>query len=252
MLTLILFNLLLTAIVVGALYITKKYAHTENAKRIAFLIAPVITLVCHYISFLRTVFMGGDAFSFLAKNPNLFMPAYPCNLVMWVAVLFAFLKDKRSRIAEFLGDYIFWFGLISALVGMFANEDFIRTQSIADFAILKSIIAHATLFFNILLLPIFGYVKIDVKKNFKNIVISVLVMGVTGAYCTLIFYALVSYEQAYFINSMFMMHSPFAGLNFLTYPMVALIAIPVYFVIFVLCDLCAHKKGERFYNRKKK
>ena len=233
------------------LSIIKKRVKTELTKNILLLVAPIITLLVHYSQFMYDVMTGGDIMAHLSANPNLYMPLYPCNIVMWLTLIFALLKNKNSMFGEFCVDFILWFGVAAAVIGMFANEDFIRTQSIADYAILKSIIAHATLFFNILLLPILGYVKIDVKKNFKNIVISVLVMGVTGAYCTLIFYALVSYEQAYFINSMFMMHSPFAGLDFLTYPVVALIAVPVYFVLFVICDLCAHKKGERFYNKTK-
>ena len=234
------------------LCIIKKRVKTERTKNILLIIAPIITLLVHYSQFIYDVMTGGDIMAHLSANPNLYMPLYPCNIVMWLTLVFALLKNKNSKFGEFCVDFIFWFGVAAAVVGMFANEDFIRTQSIADYAILKSIIAHATLLFNVLLLPIFGYVKIDVKRNFKNIIISLFVMGAIGAYCTLIFHTLVSEAQAYFINSMFIVHSPFAGLDFLTYPVVALVAIPVYFVIFVLCDLCAHKKGERFYNRKKK
>ena len=232
--------------------IIKKRVKTERTKNILLLVASIITLLVHYSQFVYDVMTGDDIVAHLGANPNLYMPLYPCNIVMWLTLIFALLKNKSSKFGEFCVDFIFWFGVVAAVIGMFANEDFIRTQSIADFAILKSIIAHATLFFNVLLLPIFGYVKIDVKKNFKNIVISVIAMGITGAYCTLIFYALVSYEQAYFINSMFMMHSPFAGLDFLTYPVVALIALPLYFGLLVVCDLCAHKKDERFYKKLKK
>ena len=33
------------------------------------------------------------------------------------------------------------------------------------------------------------------------------------------------------------------------YPVISLIAVPIYFVVFVIFDLCVHKKGERFYNK---
>ena len=134
---------------------------------------------------------------------------------------------------------------------MFANVDFIMNPTLADYENFKSITAHATLLFNILLLPIFGYVKIDVKRNLINIVLSILAMWVIGGYCNLVFHALVSEAAAYDVNSMFLMHSPFEGLDFLTYPVIALIAIPIYFAVFVICDLCAHKKGERFFDRAK-
>jgi hypothetical protein len=168
---------------------------------------------------------------------------------MWSAVIFAFLKNKKSKFGIFLADYIFWFGLISTLVGMFANVDFINNPTLADYENVKSISAHATLLFNVILLPLFGYIKIDVKRNIISIVISIFVMALIGGYCNLIFYALASKEMAYDVNSMFLIHSPFDGVDFLTYPVIALIAVPIYFALFVICDLCAHKKGERFYNK---
>ena len=51
---------------------------------------------------------------------------------------------------------------------MFANVDFIKNPTLLDFEITKSIVAHATLLFNVLLLPLFGYIKIDFKRNMKN------------------------------------------------------------------------------------
>ena len=162
---------------------------------------------------------------------------------MWSALIFSLLKDKKSKIASFFVDYLFWFGVISTLVGMFANVDFIMNPTLADYENIKSITAHATLLFNILLLPIFGYVKIDVKRNIINIIISIFVMAAIGGYCNLVFHALVSEAEAYDVNSMFLIHSPFEGIGFLTYPVIALIALPIYFLVFVIADLCARKKG---------
>ena len=83
-------------------------------------------------------------------------------------------------------------------------------------------------------------------------IISIFVMAAIGCYCNLIFHALSSAEAAYDVNSMFLIHSPFEGLDFLTYPVIAGIAVPIYFIVFAICDLVAHKKGERFYNKFKK
>ena len=54
---------------------------------------------------------------------------------------------------------------------------------------------------------------------------------------------------AYDVNSMFLIHSPFEGLDFLTYPVIALIAVPIYFTVFVICDLVAHKKESAFITK---
>ena len=82
-----------------------------------------------------------------------------------------------------------------------------------------------------------------------NIVISVLEMAIIGGYCNLVFLALASPEIAYDVNSMFLIHSPFEGADFLIYPVIVLIAIPLYFLLFLLCDRFVHKKGARFCDK---
>ena len=241
----------LIALIALGLWLIKRCVKRERTQSIILIVAAAFTVVFHYSSFIFKLLSGGNAIEYLGATPNLILPIYPCNIVMWSALIFALLKNKRSRLGSFFVDYLFWFGVISTLVGMFANVDFIMNPTLADYENFKSITAHATLLFNILLLPIFGYVKIDVKRNLINIVLSILAMWVIGGYCNLVFHALVSEAAAYDVNSMFLMHSPFEGLDFLTYPVIALIAIPIYFAVFVICDLCAHKKGERFFDRAK-
>ena len=246
---LIIFNLILIAIIALGLWLVKKSVKTERTKNIILISAAIFTIVFHYSSFIFKLLSGGNAMEYLGETPNLILPIYPCNVVMWSALIFAFLKNKKSRVGSFFVDYLFWFGVISTLVGMFANVDFIMNPTLVDYENFKSITAHATLLFNILLLPIFGYIKMDVKRNIINIIISVFVMAIIGGYCNLVFRALVSEAAAYDVNSMFLIHSPFEGIDFLTYPVISLIAVPIYFVVFVICDLCVHKKGERFYNK---
>lgn len=249
---LITFNLILIAIIALGLWLIKKHVKKECTQNIILIAAAIFTIVLHYsMLFLRMV-TGGDVMAHLRYEPNLLLPIYPCNVVMWSAVIFAFLKNKKSRLGSFFSDYIFWFGIVSTLVGMFANVDFIRNPTLADYENIKSIAAHGTLLFNVLLLPVFGYIKIDVKRNMKNMITSILVMGAIGGYCNLVFSALASPERAYEVNSMFLIHSPFEGVDFLTYPVIALIAVPIYFAVFVICDLCAYKKGNRFYSKAKK
>ena len=245
---LIIFNFILIALIALGLWMIKKHVKQERVRNFILLAAAIFTILFHYSTFLFKLLSGGGAMEYLSETPNLILPIYPCNVVMWSALIFAFLKNKKSKVGEFFADYLFWFGIISTLVGMFANVDFIMNPTLADYENFKSIAAHATLLFNVLLLPLFGYIRIDVKRNIKNIIISIFVMAAIGAYCNLVFYALASEAAAYDVNSMFLIHSPFGGLEFLTYPVISLIAIPIYFAVFVICDLCAHRKGERFYN----
>ena len=249
--SLMLFNFILIVFIVIGLLLVKKYVKKERHQNILLFIAALSTILFHYSTFIYKLLSGDNAIAHLSETPNLLLPIYPCNIVMWSALIFALLKNKKSRVGEFFADYLFWFGIISTLIGMFANVDFINNPTLSDYDNVKSIGAHATLLFNVLLLPLFGHTKIDVKRNITNIIISIFVMAAIGAYCNVVFTALVSEAKAYDINSMFLIHSPFEGIEFLTYPVISLISVPIYLGVFVICDLCAHKKGNRFYNKKK-
>ena len=248
MITLLIFNFITIAVVTLLLWCARRYIKTEKQQYLLFIVASVATVLMHYSIFFYNC-LKGTALEYLSAEPDLLLPIYPCNLLMWIAVIFGLCKNKKTRFAEFICDYIFWFGIIAALVGMFANVDFINNPTLTDFNSTKSILAHGTLLFNILLLPLFGYVKVDFFRNMRHIIYSILLMLATGLYCTLVFSALVSTEAAYDENSMFLLHSPFEGLEFLTYPVIALIAIPIYFALFTVCELLVYEKGNRYYDR---
>ena len=239
---LVIFNFILIAIIILGLWLVKRYVRSERGQNILLCCAAIFTILFHYSLMLFKLFDGCDVIAYLNETPNLLLPIYPCNVVMWSALLFACLKNKRSRPGIFLADYLFWFGIVSTLIGMFANVDFILNPTLADYANVKSIGAHATLLFNVLLLPLFGYVTTDVKRNMTDIILSIAIMGAIGGYCNLIFRVLVSKDAAYEVNSMFWIHSPFEDVAFLTYPVIALVAIPIYFFVFFACDAFARKR----------
>lgn len=249
MLKLLLFNFALIAVTVIGLLICKRFAKTARSQNIILFLASVLTIVCHYSSYIYLCMTGGASMEYLRENTNLLLPIYPCNVVMWGCFIYGIMRNKKSNAAVFLADYLFWFGVFSALVGMFANVDFINNPTFRDYEVTKSILAHATLLFNILLIRIFGHVKVDLIKNMVHITASVIMMYAIGLYCNKVFEVLVSVEEAQSVNSMFLLHSPFAGLSFLVYPVIAVCALVLYFAVFSICELFAYPKGKRWVSR---
>ncbi len=242
------FNFILIGIVVALLILIKKTCKTDTSRRIALIILPAATILCHYSSLPYHYFTDNTAMDYLISNPNLVLPIYPCNVVMWLALVLGLLK-KETAFRSFLIDYVFWFGLLSAIVGMFANVDYFRNPTFLDYDITKGTVSHAVMLLNILALPVLGCVKIKFEKNLLNISASVIMMYGIGLYCNLLFTVLSSSETAYNVNSMFILHSPFPQLSFLKYPIIASLAVVLYSVLFHICELIAYKKGDRWYNR---
>ncbi len=248
---LLIFNSICLAVIFAGVFLLKKYLRSEKGRNIVLLLSALVTIVFHYSSFLYLSFTGGASADYLKETPNLILPIYPCNVVMWGCLIYGLLKNKRSKTGVFLADYLFWFGIFSTLVGMFANVDFINNPTFADYEVTKSIVAHATLLFNILLIAAFGHIKINLPKNMLHILISVILMWGIGLYCNKLFEVLVSAEEAYSVNSMFLLHSPFDGVPFLTYPTIAGCALVLYFLLFSVCELFAYPKGNRWFRRRK-
>lgn len=247
--TLIVFNVILMLIIAVFLIAAKKWLRSERAKRTLLLIAPIITILVHYSSFIYHSIFTGAGVEYLSENPNLILPIYPCNVVMWCALFYGIIPKKDGRIGFLLSDYVFWFGIASTLVGMFANVDFIMNPTLADYEVTKSILAHATLLFNVMLIPVFGLLRPEFFRNMLNMVISVISMYVIGLYCNLVISALSSPEVAYDKNSMFIIHSPFEGVPFLRYPVIAVAGLFIYLIIFTVCDAIKNPRGSRWYNR---
>lgn len=246
---LFLFNIITIAIIAALLILVKRKVRSERAKRWTLLIAPIVTIVFHYSKFLYLAITGGGAYQYLCENLNLILPIYPCNVVMWSCLIYGLLSNKEGKAGRFLSDYIFWFGIVSTGVGMFANVDFIVNPTLRDFEVTKSILAHAALLFNVLLIPVFGQLRVDLWKNMRSMLMSVVGMYAIGLYCNLLLQVLVSAEKAWDINSMFIIHAPF-GPSFLRYPVIAVLALVIYFAVFTICDLIKNPKGHRWFNRK--
>jgi hypothetical protein len=97
--------------------------------------------------------------------------------------------------------------------------------------------------------PVLNLLRPSFFRNMRNMLISVLVMYAVGIYCNVAFEALVSPEAAYDVNSMFIIHSPFEGVSFLRYPIIAVVGLLIYLVIFTVCDAINMPRGQRWFNR---
>ncbi len=235
------FNFILIAIDVAIVVFLRKKATGKKAKFICLLCSSVLTIAIHYSSLIYHIILDGTAMTYLSCNPNLLLPIYPCNVIIWCNLLFALIK-KKTRVSEFLADFIFLFGIVAALVGLFANVDFIRNPTLLDYDVTKGILAHSFMLLNILLVPGLGYYKLNFKANTLHIIEAIVLMLFIGLYCNLLFSAIVSPETAYNVNSMFLIHSPFEAMPWLKFPVISVVAIIGYSLILGIISLIVSRK----------
>ena len=246
--TLIAFNLFLILIVVGLLIAVKKWARSPRAQYAVFFAAGIVTVLVHYSSFFYYLTTGA-ALEYVRENLCLILPLYPCNILMWCALGYGFLGKKDSRLGLFLSDFLFWFGIFATLAGMFANFDFLANPTLTDYEVVKSILSHATLLFNVLLIPVLGYLRPRFGRNVLNLTLAIASMCLIGLYCNLTLEVLVSYEKALDMNSMFLLQTPFAPMPFLRGQIIAPVAALLYFILFAVLDIIRLPRGERWFDK---
>lgn len=250
MLKLFIFNIIVICFIILILIILKKKIKTEKGFSILIIILPTLTILCHYSSILVHFIKDHSGLQHIVNNPSLILPIYPCNVCMWCLLILGLAYRKNNRFVRFLIDYCFYVGVVCAVVGMFANIDFIRDPSFANFDVLKATLSHCFLLLNILALPTFKKVKIDLPVNIINIVISIIMLFVLGCYCNLVVSVFGGTDYANTVNSMFILHTPFENIKFLTFGPISIATIILYFGVFSLLELIKYPKENRWYKRK--
>jgi hypothetical protein len=229
--------------------VSKFFIKTDKHIRILFLVLPIVTIFCQYSLFLSSLFIGTTG-AYIEKNPNMVMPIFPCNVVMWCMLVIGICWNKKeSRFIQILIDFCFYFGFFSTLVGMFANADLFNEPTLKNYDGVKSLISHGALFLNVLCLGFYKIVKVDLLPNYIHLVIAVVAVGLIGVCNNLLAYAIGGYDFAYEINSMYLIRPSYEGIWWLKYQYIVPVALVLYFGLFNLLDLIFYKKGNRWTKR---
>lgn len=241
---------------ITAVFVAKKTAKTDKTKRIWIIVCACGTVFVHYSSLIYHAIGHAVApdqittvLEFLQCNPNLVLPIYPCNVVMWLCLILAFLPKKDGKTYRFLVNFCFIFGVVSAVVGLAANGDYFNESVAKDYDICKSAVAHAFMLTNVLLLPVFGYFKLDTIKNTINVTIGVVLMAIIGLIDDVIVLVVGGSDLMKAYNAMFLLKSPIDGIPFLTFYILGPIFVVATFGILTLIETIKLPKEERWYSK---
>lgn len=235
----ILYMVISTLITIGLLIVfglkIKKYEH----KKIILKIFAVLTVVLHFSSLWVDFFAQGSA----AIESPMLLPIYPCNVMMWLLLICAFLKRKENIAYKILLEFTALAGIVCAFVGIAFNANYGATPNLLDWDILKGLLSHSTLMFGCLYLIVSGFVKIRVFNTF-SIFCGLCLLLIDGGIINGL-YAVFNLPPC---NSMYLLEPPFAGAPWLNTFMIGVIALILIFVIGVLYEQFALKREERWYS----
>ena len=145
------------AATVALLVLARRLAKTETAKNRILKFFAIITVVIHYSNLWVDYFASGG--TAIIEN-NQILPVYPCNVVMWMLLIAALMKDKKHLVFQMLGEFCFYGGSICGIVGIVLNANFGNNPTLADYDILKGMLSHSTMLLGCLYMMAGGYIRI--------------------------------------------------------------------------------------------
>ena len=124
------------------LFLAAKWLKTQKQKDDFLKFFAVLTVLLHYSDLWVDYFLtGGNAY---ITSVHL-LPVYPCNVMMWMLLIGALMKDKHSFAFRTISEFCFYVGIVCGVVGIAFNINFDNTPTLADYSVLKGLLSHSTL-----------------------------------------------------------------------------------------------------------
>ena len=176
---------------------------------------------------------------------NMLLPVYPCNIVMWLLLITAFIKNKESNIYKYLSEFTFIGGTLCGVIGVLFNINFLNYPNIFDYNIFKGLISHSVMIFGTVYLYVMNYVKIEVKRTMFSIIFGLLLFSTIGLIINVLFYIF----NIPGVNAMFMVEPPIKDLPFFNFFTIGILGVIISFIGLNLYELFSLPKEERWLTK---
>ena len=231
---------LLTAV---GLILTAKYCRTQKQKDVVLKASALVTVALHYSNLWVDFFSTGTA----TLGQNQLLAVYPCNVMMWLLLVAAFIKKRNSAFYTVLAESVFWVGTICGVVGILFNANYSNNPNLLDYGIFQGLISHTTMVFGCIYMLVGKYVRIRVFNVFSA-ACCLLLFVVDGAIVNGLF-ALCDIPP---VNAMFLQEPPFPSLPWLNPLLMGVVILGVFFGLLALYEWKCFPPEERWYKKYKR
>lgn len=233
-----LYNIITLVIVTLLLILCKKKVGKERTKDLILKISSIAVVVIHMSSIYYHYFFD----KVIEVEDNMFLPIYPCNIVMWLLVIVAFMRNKESKWFKLLAGFCFLGGTVCGLIGVIANINYLNNPNFLDFDIMKGLVSHDVMIFSTLYLGIMGYVEVDFVNSMKSNIFGLLLFCVIGGLINLLYWCFGLDD----VNAMFMISPPFEDLPFINFFTIGIGSVIILFIGLNIYELIAIPKEKRW------
>lgn len=158
----ILYIILSGVITILLLALCRHYVQDESKKNCILKITAVVTVLIHYSNIWVEYFTTGGT---VTVENNHLLPVYPCNVVMWMLLIVACMKEKKGLWFDMLAEFCFYGGTVCGVLGIVLNTNFDNTPTLADYDVLKGLLSHSTMLLGCLYMLVGGYIRIRVFNS---------------------------------------------------------------------------------------
>ena len=230
--------MVISAVLTAAvLYLATKKVKNQRYKNIILKFSAVITVIIHisdlWVEYFQT---GGNA---QVGSVHIF-PMYPCNILMWMLLVTAFIDNKDSKIFKLFAEFCFIVGIVCGVIGILLNENFDSTPTLADYTVLKGLLSHSTMLFGCIYLFVGDYVRPGISST-VSLIFGFGIFVACGLGMNLLYSAFgMESPDGIWINGV-----PYVGVSSI---ILGLLAVALYFGVFALVELRLPAE-ERWYSK---
>lgn len=245
--------MVISAIITGAIMVAAAFLLKSQRSKDSFLkFWAVITVVIHFSSIYTDYYIDK------VVNPELslsmFIPAYACNVCMWLLVIVAF-ANKENKFIKLLCQFVALGGIVCGTVGILINENYGAfgadnpgVSPMTDYEIVKGLLSHSTMLAGSIYLLVGKYVKPRAIASALGVAIGLGTLLVDGL--------LVNTLNRIFgmpdVNSMYLHGAPFENMPWVNTLTIGIVGVLVAFLIGVIVEFITLPKEERWYSKIKK
>lgn len=236
----ILYMVISFALTIVGLILCSRFIKDEKKKQIVLKVSAILTVIIHYSVLYVDFFKTGRA---EVEAPQL-LPIYPCNVLMWLLVVCAFIKDTKTKFSKLLFEFTFYAGVLCGIIGIVLNENYGHNPTLANYFSLHGLLSHSTMVFGCLYILVGKFIRIDTSNCIS--VFAGLCLFLVDGFVVNGLYKVFGLGDC---NSMYLQEPPLPNAPWLNTYLMGIIGLAIVFIITLIVEQFTLKKEDRLFER---